>query len=204
MKSSTITKSSIVGYVLIGAVGLAAVAMAAVPAAGALTRNTDITAGVGSVISAMSTQGEVELALTPSGTGVQSTASDVVSVSSNNPGGYTLTIQASSAALTSPSGTIAAASGTQAAPAALGLNTWGYRVDGLGGFGAGPTTAQSNAAVGAVTYAALPTSAGNEIKSAAGTATNDQTTVWYSAAIDTDTPSDTYTTTVTYTAAVKG
>ena len=84
----------------------------------------------------------------------------------------------------------------------MATNTWGYRVDSLGGFGSGPTSSQNSAAIsGSIKFAAVPATASpNTLKTTSGTASNDTTTVWYGVAADTSQPSGTYTDSVTYTA----
>jgi hypothetical protein len=189
---------------LIGGASLVAVAgTVLIPAAAfaaSTTANTTINANVAAVIS-MSTSGTVNLAITPTGSGSATSASDTVSVSTNRSAGYNLKIADADATLTLTKGpdTIAAAGGTFAAPAALGNNTWGYRVDNAGTFGAGPTTAQTNVASLSNTWAAISTTA-QTIKTTATTATNDTTTVWYGAMADTSKPDGTYSDIVTYTA----
>lgn len=165
--------------------------------------DTTVTSTIGSVMSLFTTSGTVTLNATPTAGGVQTTASDTVTISTNNSAGYSLSLAetTASSSLTSGGNTIPATTGTQASPVALTANRWGYRVDGTGGFGAGPTSPISNAAIGTVTYAAVPATASpNTIKTTAATATNDTTTVWYSVAVNTATPTGTYTNSVTYTA----
>jgi hypothetical protein len=169
----------------------------------ALTQNTTITSEIGSVISLLTTGGTVSLDSTPTAAGVQTTASDTVTVSTNASGGYNLQLASSSAStdLSSGSDTIAATSGTQASPTALTANKWGYRVNSVGGFGSGPTTTQSSAAIGALTYAGVPASGAEAtIKTTSSPASNDTTQIWYSLAVNTNQPAGTYTNTVTYTA----
>lgn len=164
--------------------------------------NTTVSSAVSSTIS-MTSGGTVNINTLPTSTGVQTTSSDSVSVSTNNSAGYSLQLAetSSATALTSGSNTIAATGGTYASPAALTANKWGYRVDGVGNFGAGPTNAVSNASIGSLTYAAVPaTGSPQQLKSTATTATNDITNVWYSVATNTSQPSGTYTNSVTYTA----
>lgn len=164
---------------------------------------TSVNSAVGSVISLFTTSGSVAVNVTPTAGGVQTIANDVVTVSTNDAAGYTLKLEETNAAtaLTAGSNTIPASSGTQAAPVAQAVNTWGYRVDGIGGFGAGSTSAVSNAAIGSVKFAAVPASGSpNTIKSTAATASNDTTNVWYGVAANTSTPSGSYTNSVTYTA----
>lgn len=165
--------------------------------------DTTVSSTIGSVMSLFTTSGTVNLNATPTASGVQTSASDTVTISTNNTGGYTLQVAETTAAtaLTSGSNTIPATTGTQASPTALTANRWGYRVDGVGGFGAGPTSALNSAAIGSVAYAAVPaTGSPNTIKTTSATATNDTTIVWYSVAVNTATPTGTYTNSVTYTA----
>ncbi len=171
--------------------------------AGAATSNTTISSQINSVIGVFTTNGTVNVDVTPSGAGAQTIASDTVTISTNDPNGYTLKLALSGApsALTSGSDTIPAISGTQGSPAVATANTWGYRVDGVGGFGAGPTSGASSQAIGSKTFAAVPATASpNTIKTTSSTATNDTTTVWYQVSADTSTVPGTYTNTVVYTA----
>lgn len=184
------------------AFSLAALVLSPV-AAGAATTNTTISSQISAVIGVFTTSGTVNVDVAPSGAGAQTIASDTVTISTNNSAGYTLKLAESTAqtALVSGSDTIPASAGTQASPVAAAVNTWGYRVDGLGGFGAGPTSAASNQAIGVRTFAAVPATASpNTLKTTSTTATNDTTTIWYQVAADTSTPAGTYTNTVVYTA----
>jgi hypothetical protein len=172
-------------------------------AVSALTASSTISSQISSVISLLTTSGTVNVDVTPTAGGAQTIASDTVTVSTSDTAGYTLTIAETNAStdLVSGSDTIPHSSGSQASPATMSVNTWGYRVDGIGGFGAGPTSGQSSASIGSVTFAAVPATASpNTIKTTSGTATNDTTTVWYGVAADTSQPSGTYTNSVTYTA----
>lgn len=188
---------------LSGALAVAAVLVApVVVSAASTTANTTVNANVGSTIS-MTTSGTVALAITPTSSGSATSASDSVSVSTNNATGYNLTLADADATTTLVNGanSIAASAGTQAAPVALANNTWGYRVDNVGGFGAGPTSAQTNVASLSGTWAGVPASgSGNQLKNTATTASGDLTTVWYGAKADTTKPNGTYADTVTYTA----
>ncbi|HEX6416671.1 MAG TPA: hypothetical protein VFZ62_04040 [Candidatus Saccharimonadales bacterium] len=176
----------------------------ALPAvAGAATTGTTINSAISSVISVFTSNGTVTVNVTPTGAGAQTIASDTLTVSTNNSAGYTLQIADSDATTTLVSGSnnIPASAGTQASPVVQAVNTWGYRVDGVGGFGAGPTNSQNSAAIGARTFAGIPAnSAPNTIKTTATTASNDTTTVWYGVAANTSQPTGTYSDTVTYTA----
>jgi hypothetical protein len=164
---------------------------------------TTVSSALGSVISLFTTSGTVNINATPTSGGVQTINNDVVTVSTNDPSGYTLKLGETSATTTLTNGgnTIPASAGTQASPVLESVNTWGYRVDGVGGFGSGPTSAASNTAIGSITFAGVAASGSpNTIKTTATTATNDTTNVWYGVAVNTSTPSGTYTNSVTYTA----
>lgn len=172
-------------------------------AAGASTANTTISSVISPVIGVFTTSGTVNVDVAPSGAGAQTIASDTVSVSTNDSAGYTLKLAEATiqTALVSGSDTIPASSGSQASPVAASANTWGYRVDGIGGFGAGPTSSASNQPIGSVKFAAVPATASpNTIKTTSSPGANDTTTVWYQVSADTNTPSGTYTNTVVYTA----
>lgn len=167
------------------------------------TNNTTITATIASVIS-VSSSGAVAIGITPTGSGAASSASDTVTVSTNNSAGYNLVLKDSDTTLTLTNGsnTIANHAGTFASPSTLANNSWGYRVDGAGTFGAGPTSAQTNQANLSGTWAGIKSSsvAGDTIKTTATTASGDTTTVWYGVKADTTKPNGSYTNTVVYTA----
>jgi hypothetical protein len=188
---------------LFQAIGVvAAVGVIALPMyAGAAT--TTVSSSLGSVITLFTTNGTVTLNSTPTAGGVQTIASDTVTVSTNDAAGYTLKVGETTAAsaLTSGGNTIPAIGGTLASPIAETVNTWGYRVDSAGGFGAGPTSGATNAAIGAIKFAAIPASGSPDtIKTTSSTATNDTTSVWYGLAVNTTQPTGSYTNSVTYTA----
>lgn len=171
--------------------------------AGAAATSTTVNSAISSVISVFTSNGTVSVNVTPTGSGAQTIASDTLTVSTNDSLGYTLQIADTNATTTLTSGgdTIAASSGTQASPVAQVVNTWGYRIDGVGGFGAGPTSGVNSAAIGSLTFAGVPSSASpNTIKTTATTASNDTTTVWYAVAANTSQPTGTYSDGVTYTA----
>jgi hypothetical protein len=176
----------------------------ATAAVSALTATTTVSSNVSSVISLLTTDGTVNVDVIPSGSGAQTVASDTVTVSTSDTSGYTLSLAetGASSSLVSGGNTIPASSGSQTAPVAMATNTWGYRVDGIGGFGAGPTASQSSTAIsGSVKFAAVPaTGSPNTLKTTSGTAANDTTAVWYGVAADTTQPAGTYTNSVTYTA----
>jgi len=159
----------------------------------------------GSCSITISSSGSVAVNVTPTGSGSCTIQRDVVSVGTSNSSGYTLTMKDSSTntALLNGASSIAAGSGTQASPAALTVNHWGYRVDGIGSFGAGPTSAQSNIAIPSTTFAGVPASNGTAstlatTNTAASPAVT--TNVWYGVCANTSVTSGTYTLQITYTA----
>lgn len=172
-------------------------------AASAITEDTTINAAIGSTIS-ITTSGTVSINVTPTASGSMSSQSDTVSVSTNNSAGYTLTIANNDTTtnLVNGGNTIAADAGAQASPTgSLTNNRWGYRVDGVGGFGAGTTSAESNVASSAYSWAGVPSSASPDIlKNTSTTASGDVTTVWFGVKADTSKPNGTYTDSVVYSA----
>lgn len=186
---------------ILGCTALAALLSPVV--AGADTASTTISTTISAVISLFTTNGTVTANILPTVSGAETIASDTVTISTNDTNGYTLKLEDSDSttSLSSGGNTIAATTGTQASPIALVAGKWGYRVDSLGGFGAGPTTAQSNIAISSTKFAGVPASGSpNTLKTTATTASNDTTTVWYGVAADTSQAVGTYTDTVTYTA----
>lgn len=153
----------------------------------------------------LTSNGTVSLNVTPGAGGKCTIQSDTASVLTDDSNGYTLTLadNSTNTALLSGGNSIAATSGTFASPTALTANTWGYRVDGVGSFGSGPTTSQSNAIPGSLTFAGIeasnqtPDVLADTAVAADPTVT---TTVWYGACADQTVTSGTYTTQVTYTA----
>lgn len=189
--------------IIIFTMTLAGVLLVTPAIAGAATTSTTISSDIGSVISTFTSSGTVTANVIPTGAGAQTIASDTITVSTNDSSGYTLQLEDSNATttLTAGSNTIAASSGTQASPVAQTANTWGYRVDGAGGFGAGPTSSRSSGTITATTFAGVPASGSpNTLKTTATTASNDTTTVWYGVTANTSQPTGTYSDSVTYTA----
>lgn len=173
-----------------------------VASAASQTANTTINANVGSSIS-ITTVSPVTISLTPTAGGVVSSASDTVTVNTNNALGYTLTLADAdtNTNLVSGANNIAAHTGTFASPTALANNTWGYRIVGAGGFGASAYSGETNQASSTSTWAGVASSASPvTIKSTSSTATNDTTTVWYGVNATSSQPNGTYSDTVTYTA----
>lgn len=182
--------------------GIAVFSLPIAASAVSSTASTTINATVGSVIS-ISTGTTVAIALTPTSGGVVSSASDTVTVSTNNSIGYALTLANSDATrnLVSGGNTILPHTGTQASPTALATNSWGYRVVNTGGFGATAYSAESNNGSSTSTWAGVPaTGSANTLKTTGATASGDTTTVWYAVKADSTKPGGTYSDTVTYTA----
>ena len=198
-RTSKRTVSTVIGSALSIALVLSAPILAS---AATTTGSTTINASVAAVIS-ISTSSNVNISLTPTTGGVVSSASDTVTVNTNNTAGYVLTMSASDAttSLTSGGNTIAAHTGTQASPTALATNRWGYRVVGVGGFGATAYNAETNNGSSTSTWAGVPASgAANTLKTTATVATNDTTTVWYGVRVTSSQPAGSYTEAITYTA----
>lgn len=181
---------------------LTTLAMVAIPLS-VKAADTTVTVDVAGVISTFTTSGTVTLgALTPNATGTQSTNNDTVTVATNDADGFTLTLNDADATVTLASGpnSFAATTGTPGTPAALANNTWGWRVDGLAGFGAGPTADLNNGAPSALTFAAMPPSGSPFTIRTTATTGSTATEVWYSARANDTQPTGTYTDVVTYTA----
>jgi len=169
--------------------------------ASAVTASTTVNAAIGSAISVASS-GTVLINLTPTAGGVVSSASDTILVSTNNTLGYALTLADTDATTTLVSGanTIPAHAGTQVAPTALAVNTWGYAVPAVGGFDA-TYAAETNAGTSITKWAGMPaTSSPNTLKTTSTTASSDSTIVWYGVKVNSTKPNGTYSDTVTYTA----
>lgn len=182
--------------------GLLTIGILAIPLS-AQAADSTVSVSVTGIISVFTTSGTVTLgAITPDSTGRQSTNRDIVTVSTNNTTGYTLTLKDSDTTYTLASGgnSFAASSATPAAPATLANNTWGWRVDGLSGFGAGPSAVLNSAAPSSLTYAAIPANATPFTLRTTATTGSTNTDVWYSARANDSLSEGTYTDTVTYTA----
>lgn len=159
----------------------------------------------GSCTITLNSSGSVTANVVPTGGGKCTVQSDTVSVLTDSNTGYNLTMTTSgtNTAMTSGGNSIPASSGTAATPVTLATNTWGYRVDGLSSFGAGPTSSQTNGNTPSVTFAGVPASNQSAAQIAysanmANPAAN--TTVWFGVCANTNQPSGNYAATVTYTA----
>lgn len=183
---------------------MAVLSLAALPLAVSAQSSTDtvVNATVGSTIS-ISSVSPVTLGLAPGSESVVSSASDTVTVSTNNSSGYTLRLANadSETALVSGSDSIEAHAATAASPSPLADNTWGYAV--AGGAFDGSYTAETNNASSSSTWAGVPASGSpTDLKTTSSVAAPDTTTVWYGVRVDATQPTGTYTGTVTYTAVV--
>lgn len=156
----------------------------------------------------LTTSGSIAANVTPAGGATRCTVSqDTVTATTDSSTGYIVTLSDTDTTntLTGSSGNITASAGTPAAPVVLAANTWGYRVDNIAGFGAGPTSGVTNAAIPTATFAAVPLSSGTaslirSTASADGTAV--ATPVWYGVCANTSLVSGSYTDSVTYTATI--
>ncbi len=152
----------------------------------------------------------VNLTVTPSSTTTCSVAQQNVEVGTSSSTGFTLQLENQSATTASMNGSvhgssIAAISGTPSVPAALTAGTWGYRVDSLSSFGAGPTSGVSSGGIPSESFAGVPLSGSAfTLRQYTSTAPSnpDTTSVWYGACADLTVPADAYASTVTYTALI--
>jgi hypothetical protein len=153
----------------------------------------------------LTSNGLVSLAVTPAIGGKCTIQSDTASVLTDDTNGYTLTLadNSTNTSLINGSYSIPATSGTFSSPATLTSDSWGYRIDGLGSFGSGPTTGQTNISPGSALFAAIEASNVSP-DTLANTSTSADpavsTTVWYGACANLSVANGTYTTNVTYTA----
>ena len=155
----------------------------------------------------LTTSGAVTANVVPGSGPNCSVSSDSVSVLTDSSTGYTLTLNDNDTAnqLTGSSATIAPTTGTNTSPSLLTANKWGYRVDSVSGFGAGPAATVTNGAVPSYSFAGVPlSSSAADTIATSPTAANPAvtTTVWYGVCANFSIPSGTYTDTVVYTAVV--
>lgn len=153
----------------------------------------------------ITSDGSVSVNVVPTSSGACTIQNDTVSVLTDDSGGYLLQVANSNTntGLINGSHTISSSSASQSSPSALTADSWGYRVDGVGGFGAGPTTSQSNTSLNSILFAQIPPSNGTPDTIANTSVPADpavNTSVWYSVCANTSVVSGTYSTQVTYTA----
>lgn len=193
-------------YAVAALAGVVGVALAPLAVSAATdSENTTINANLGSAIS-LTTTGTVTLNITPVSGGSQTSASDTVTVNTNNTGGYNLAVRDADANTNLVNGVnnIAASGNSFATAGVLANNSWGWAVasgtPGIGGNGFDASYATiTNAPTSSTNWVGMTTS-DQVFKSTSSVATNDTTTVWYSAKADTSNPNGTYTNVVTYTA----
>jgi hypothetical protein len=201
MKTTTTRLSPLAALVAVVGVALSPIAASAATQ----SANTTINAVLGSTIS-ITTSGTVTLNITPVSGGSQTSASDTVTVNTNNSTGYNLAVKDADANLNLVNGAnnIAASSNTFATGGTLANNTWGWAVPtattGIGSNGFDASYSVINNAGSSATNWAGITASDQQFKNTSTTASNDTVTVWYSAKADTTKPNGTYTDTVTYTA----
>ena len=144
----------------------------------------------------------VTINVTPMGGTRMSSASHLVTVSTNGVLGYQLMVGSTSTNrnLINDSYLISPSSGTQISPVVLSGTSWGYRVVGIGGFGSG-SGVEANTTVSSYTWAGITeTSSPATIRTQTAATTNQSTTVWYGVSVTPQQKSGSYSGGVMYTA----
>jgi hypothetical protein len=159
----------------------------------------------GSCSITLTTSSSISADITPGSSTTCTIVKDTVSVDTGASTGYALQVNDANSDTSlnrSGGGSITAISGTPTSPATLTANTWGYRIDSLSGFGAGPTSAVSNTSVPSVQFAGVPASGSPVTIATKSSATSgaEITSVWYGLCSDTSIPAGSYSDTVLYTA----
>jgi len=151
----------------------------------------------------VTTSGSVSMSVTSTGSSRSSNDSHTVTIGTNNTTGYVLTLETIGAGRTLVNGaySIPPVPGSVGSPTnGLQTDSWGFRVDGIGGFGSG-TTSESNVAASAFNWAGVPANgSGDTIRSSTDAVTDDAFSVWYGMSADSTKPSGNYSNTVLYTA----
>lgn len=155
----------------------------------------------------LTSAGNVSLTLTPTVGGVYSIQPSEMTVTTRSSTGYTLTLIDSdtNTNLVDGANTIPASSATPASPTVISSISWGYRVDSVAGFGAGPTTAQTNVSSSSLTFAGVPASnlSAHTIASTnAAQAGPEVTNTWYGVFVTSAQANGLYSDTITYTATI--
>jgi hypothetical protein len=153
----------------------------------------------------LSTSGTVNVNVVPTVSGVCTVHDDSVLIETNDPDGYavTFTTTTTNTNMVSGSDNITRSTASESSPAALTMGKWGYRVDGVSGFGSGPASDQDSSSIPGVTFAGVPASneSPDTIASSVTTAlSGDTVPVWYGVCADISVPTGTYTVQVIYTA----
>ncbi len=199
--------SKLKNYVVAGVLaGTSIVGLAVAPiVSAATTGSTALQAQVGFTISMDSVSpATTALVIAPAAGGTQTTRSTVVTITTNDTAGYTLSHNTSSTTLVNGVNTLPSTAGTWTVPVSLANNTWGYAVPsgtvGLtpvsNGFDATYANIDSQA-TSTAKYAAMPT-VSTAVRATAVPAAADTTTFWYSAKVDNTKPSGTYSATINY------
>lgn len=153
----------------------------------------------------LATSGTVTLDVLPTQSGAYSIQGDEVEVTTDSLAGYTLSLEMGSEEtneLAGIGGVLESTTATAASPASLSGTSWGFRVDGLAGFGTGPTTPIESQPSSSLTFGGVPllgspiTLKTTDIDASSG----DITDVWYGVRADSAASSGAYTGTVVYTA----
>lgn len=148
----------------------------------------------------------ISVNLTPQSSGSCSINNDDVAVTTDSSTGYSLTLStnSSSNSLSNGASNITSTSGTFSSPTTLLMNQWGYRVDGVGGFGAGPTSSLVNAnfPIATVFAGAPPNTSSPTIIVNSNLPANPSVTtkVWYGVCADTSISSGLYSGQILYSA----
>ena len=202
-----IRRTSIVRFIGVYIIGVLSVGLFSLVPAQALPYGIGSygTCEFGSCSITLTSSTTISANITPSGSTTCTVVKDTVSVRTGSSTGYTLQVNDADADTKlnrSGSGSINPTSGTRAAPTVLTANSWGYRVDGFAGFGAGPTSAVSNASIPSLQFAGMPALDSSDIIASKASAASvaEITPVWYGVCSDTTIPAGAYTDTVIYTA----
>jgi len=178
------------------------------PAAGInYSEGTYGTCTYGTCSISLSTSGSISVNVTPAaGATTCTVVNDSVTATTDSSTGYTISLADSdtSNAMNGPTA-IPATNATASSPAALTANTWGYRVDNVAGFGAGPTSAVSNSSIPNLPFAGMPLSSGTPglIRTTSTADTNTvNTSVWYGLCANSSLQNGNYSNSVTYTAVI--
>ncbi|HEY8886029.1 MAG TPA: hypothetical protein VIM31_00820 [Candidatus Microsaccharimonas sp.] len=161
----------------------------------------------GSCSISLTSSGSVSINVAPTaGTTKCTIAGDIVTATTDSSTGYTvsLTDTDTSNTLNGPV-SIPADTANPSSPVTLTANTWGYRVDRVAGFGAGPTSTISSGTIPSLTFAGIPISSDTpgliRTTTTADTSTVD-TSVWYGVCANSSLQNGAYSDSVTYTAVI--
>lgn len=156
----------------------------------------------------LTSSGTVTLNIDPSASGVYTIQKDSINIQSGATTGYTVDLSASSSTTDLESGVnkISRLSTSFSSPAVLATNKWGYRIDDIGSFGSGPTSAVTNALSNSLKFTGIqPVSSADTILSTSSESVSggDDYDIWYGVKADSTLPNGTYSQIVTYTAIQK-